>query len=125
MGVEGAELDLLNPMLPILSSATILFESHHSRDVIQSRILDPFSLTHTSLRLSSRTRAHHDIKHLNRLTLWWIRKVCSSWTDERPCVQDWFLLSPRDTGTSKASHLTRSGLTVRHSGLGLQRELLV
>lgn len=106
MDVEGAELELLNPTFPILRTATVLFESHHSRDVIHSRIIEPFSATHTWLRVSSQTRSHQDIKHLNWLTRWWIRKVCSSWTDERPCVQDWFLLRTKQSGQNchKATH---------------------
>jgi hypothetical protein len=95
MDVEGAEIELLDPRTGIMKNAIILFESHHGRDVIQSKILDPFSQTHTWRRVSSRPRTHMDLKHLNGLVRWWIRKVCSSWTGERPCLQDWFLLTPK------------------------------
>lgn len=95
MDVEGAEIELLNPNSRLLRNATILFESHHPRDVIQSKVLDPFSATHEHFRISSVKRSHLDIRHLNIFTRWWIRKVCASWTDERPCLQDWFLLSPK------------------------------
>jgi hypothetical protein len=95
MDVEGTEIELLDPENPMFRSATILFESHQDRNLIQAKILDPFSPTHSWTRVSSRPRSQMDIKHLNSFTRWWIRKVCSSWTAERDCIQDWFLFSPK------------------------------
>jgi len=109
MDIEGTELEILPAMLSgSVEKATIVFEAHHSREMIARRILEPFSKSHRASMVSSTSRSWRDIRHLNPVTCWWIRKVCGSWTSEgRPCIQDWYRLEPRGStvrGTAPATH---------------------
>lgn len=94
MDVEGAELELLDPArVPALKSATILFESHHPRPVIQEVVLSKYAGTHRIELVTGRERTYRDVTHLNPLARWYVRDMLFWWTDEgRGCLMDWFVL---------------------------------
>lgn len=94
MDVEGAEIQLLNPVeIPQLRKATILLETHDCWVPDCSNIIrDRFSASHKIQTISSCPRTHDDLPFPcpGFLAKWFLHVG----SDQRASIQNWFLMTP-------------------------------
>ena len=94
MDVDGAERALLDPnAVPWLRTADVLVETHECfTSGINSVLEDRFGTSHTILKTKNSGLPYADYPPLLSLTF---EEIYAMVGEDRPSVQDWFLMRPR------------------------------